>query len=194
MPRPLYFERQVGHNCTIHAANNALQQHVLTAAIMGRVARRLAREQAQRTRRHQQDTGRAVETLRVLTERAMPYLQGSMLGDWSPDVAYAALRERGIYAVHGRTQDFPQRGAWILTGETAVQGAADGAAGGTYAHSVAVLNGWWLDSERPRPVRLRPGNPLPVYFRVWACTRLTTTPPPPPPAQAEPIDLTQADA
>lgn len=192
MPSPVYFEQQEAHNCTIHAVNNALQRALINQTLMRRSARELAAHMARNVQRNQRQTRRAVESTRVLVQRVLPSLMGP-LGDFSPDVAFRALRAKGWHAVHGRTAAFPQSGAWILTGEVRYDDPhAPGAQLGTYAHSVAVRDGWWLDSELDAPVRLRAGDTLPSYFKIWAVYGLSRHAPPPPADDGAAIDLTDA--
>ena len=192
MPPPTYFESQVDHNCAIHAVNNALQRALLNPTLMKRTARELAAQLAARARRNQRQSRRTVESTRALVVRVLPSLMGP-LGDYSPDVAFTALRAKGWHTIHGRTTAFPQSGPWLVTREVSYEDPhAPGVQLGTYAHSVAVRDGWWLDSELDGPLRLRVGDPLPAYFRVWAVYRLTRDPPPPAADDGAAIDLTHA--
>lgn len=186
MPRPQYFESQVDHFCTIHAVNNALQRQQLTASAMRRTAREMATESARSVRQQQQASGRKVEALQVLKQR---FLSNWMtpLGDFSPDVAIRLLRQQKLYTVYGKTASFPMRGTFWLTGESTSEFDPDS----SYAHSVAIRDGWWLDSEQDGPIKLRAGEPLPSNFRLWAVYRVTRTRPRAPAAAADDVvDLT----
>jgi gentisate 1,2-dioxygenase len=176
------------HSDEYSAANNGLQKRVLNPTLMKRTARQMAEESAARVRHNQRESGRTVQSTQALVQLILPTLAGP-LGDYSPDVVFRALRGKGYYAVHGRTTAWPHQGAWFVTGETRYNGPHQREEAGT-AHSVAVRDGWWLDSERT-PLRLRKGEPLPSYFRLWAVYRLTMQKPPPSDTDDdETVDLT----
>jgi hypothetical protein len=194
---PYYFERQVAHHCTIHAANNALGQKILTLAAMNNMARSMAQQQAARTQDRQQaaaakDPSRQVQRLQQLKLLHLKPLVGP-LGKFSPDVSFRLLRGRhGIYARHSMTSAFPM-GAWVILGEVAYPDPHDSSkAGGTYAHAVAVRDGCWLDSEQDRPFRLPVGDALPSYFTPWGYYSLSTDPIPEGEATVT-VDLAQDD-
>ena len=184
-PRP-YFEKQVENNCTMHAANNALGRRELTVVTMRKSAEALAKEMSHRVRANQRKTGRKVESLKVLTARVLPSLMRPT-GHFSPDVAFRLLRGREIFPHPCRTAELRLTGRFFITGESTTVyrderedgGGADEPAGELvtrYAHSVAVRDGWWLDSELAAPVRLKPDLLLPAYFQVWQVYELKDQP------------------
>jgi hypothetical protein len=66
-------------------------------------------------------------------------------------------------------------GQWVIQGTVTYPHPHDASqVGDTYAHSVAVRNGWWLDSEQNGPVQLPADGSLPVYFSPRSMYRLST--------------------
>ena len=180
-PRP-YFEKQVENNCVIHTANNALGRRVLTVGNMRKSAEALAKATAHRIRANQHKSGRTVESLKVLTARILPSLM-KPTGHFSPDVAFRLLRGREIFPHPCRTTDLRLTGRFFITGESTTvhkderdNGEGPGKLVARYAHSVAVRNGLWLDSELAAPVRLKADLLLPSYFQVWQVHELKDTP------------------
>ena len=186
---PPYFEHQRLNHCTIHACNNALGKKLVTLTAINGAANRMAAEAAARTRARQQESATkdptrsrpVLQTLRQLERLHLQPLAGP-LGDFSPDVAFRILQEHGIYAhrASGRMGTFPA-GQWVIQGTVTYPHPHDvSQVGGTYAHRVAVRDGWWLDSEQNGPVQLPADGSLPVYFSPWSMYRLSTDPPSPP--------------
>ena len=95
----MYFQRQHGLMCGMHAANNAVGQRLLVAADLNREADELAREMAVRAQEAQRrrSTG-ATEDLAALQKRMRKVLVGPAGGQWAADCVIRALARRGYYA------------------------------------------------------------------------------------------------
>jgi hypothetical protein len=168
---PPYFEHQRLKHCTMHACNNALGRRMVTLSAMNRMANRMAAEAAARSRAQQlasaakDPTGSMrVHTLRQLERLHLQYLTGPQ-GNWSPDVAFRVLQEHGIYAHTSSYKNSFPAGQWVILGEVLYPDPHDASmAGESYAHSVAVCDGWFMDSEHDGPMKLPSDGSLPPSF------------------------------
>jgi hypothetical protein len=82
----MYFQRQHGLQCGLHAANNAVGAKVLIAADLNDAASEIAREMAVRARDAQQRRSTATpEDVAVLQKRMREMLVGPAGGQWAAD-------------------------------------------------------------------------------------------------------------
>lgn len=148
----MYHEKQVGRQCTLHALNNALQgqPHRVTfsdmnAIVEGMIDHRMNRQRA---------------SARASRQVHRAFLMHCQDGFFAPDVAYVFLNKIG-YSTKIR-QSLPQsreaakNRRFIVTGQKA---AADNKS--SYGHSIAVYDGYVIDSERKKVIAL----PATAYFK-----------------------------
>jgi hypothetical protein len=157
----MYFQRQHGLQCTLHACNNAIGAKVLIAADLNKAADELALAMATRSQEAQRrtSTGRT-EELGSLQARCRMALVGPQGGQWSTDCAWHALAKKGYYAHRRAAADFDFKGNWIVLGNKFHNAARP------YAHAVALRGNLWLDSEASSPCMLV-DHEIPANFRPW---------------------------
>jgi hypothetical protein len=114
----MYFQRQHGLQCTLHACNNAIGAKVLIAADLNKAADELALAMATRSQEAQRrtGTGRTEEELGSLQARCRMALVGPAGGQWSADCAWHALAKKGYFAHRRAAADFDFKGDWIVLG------------------------------------------------------------------------------
>lgn len=164
----MYFERQEKQFCIVHAINNCMQKEVLTKADMFAAAQFLAESSTKRTVDFLLSKGKQVDAAKILESTKKSLFTAD--GDFSVDVALLALKEKGLYAHHGRKETFPFQGRYFLTGEVAKGLRA-------YGHAVAIVDGLWLDSENNGPEDLENGE-MPKYYKVGSVYTITRSPSP----------------
>jgi len=177
----MYFQRQHGLQCGMHAANNAVGQRLLVAADLNHAADEIGREMALRAHEALRRSAGAPEDLAVLQKRMRKFLVGPQGGQWSADCVIRALAKRGHYA--HRSADITFVGDWLLFGDKFNH------ADRPYAHAVALRGSMWFDSEDSSPVLLV-DRELPCTFRPWAIFQVDTIAPPPAPTEPDMFDLT----
>jgi hypothetical protein len=92
----MYFQRQHGLQCTLHAANNAIGAKVLIAADLNKAADELVLAMATRSQEAQRCAStRKPEELGSLQARCRRALVGPAGGQWSADCARLALAKKG---------------------------------------------------------------------------------------------------
>jgi hypothetical protein len=181
----MYFQRQHGLQCTLHACNNAIGAKVLIAADLNKAADDLALAMATRSQEAQRRTGTGrTEELESLQARCRMALVGPAGGQWSADCAWHALAKKGYFAHRRATADFDFKGDWIVLGDKFHNHNAR-----PYAHAVALRGNMWLDSEASSPCMLVDLE-LPTNFRPWGYFQVDQVPPPPT-APPEEVDLTR---
>jgi hypothetical protein len=155
----IYFQRQSGLQCTLHAVNNDIGAKVLIAADLNEAADELALAMAMRSheaqRRASSGKPEVVGSLQARCRMALVGLQG---GQWSADCAWHALAKKGYYAHRRAAADYDFKGDWILLGDKFHL------ADRPYAHAVAMRGSTWFDSEDSSPCMLV-DHELPTSFR-----------------------------
>ena len=152
---PIYFEKQVKKQCSLHALNNAMQSKFATTKDMDTVAETMASELARGV------VERKPHRLPDFDEIKNNYISGLMdkeTGFWSPSVTERLLKTVGQkYDVVMRMPElknyvFMPNQTYIVSTQT-----------NGYGHSVAVVNGVLLDSELGASVLLKKGK-LPKQY------------------------------
>jgi hypothetical protein len=182
----MYFQRQHGLQCGLHAANNAVGQRLLVAADLNLAADEIGRETALRAHESQRRSTGAPEELAVLQKRIRKVLVGPAGGQWSGDCVIRALAKRGFYAHRRSAADFNFVGAWLLFGDKFHHSDRP------YAHAVALRGSTWLDSEDSSPFMLA-DQELPSNVRPWGSFQIDQVPPPPGPTEPDMVDLTSGE-
>lgn len=152
----LYFEKQKGRNCTIHAFNNAVQYRAITTDDM-----KLASEEILEDKRKQLEKRRLKRNFNV-EERLKEY-QKLLYGDngyWSLDVLYIAALDKGFKLNH-----IPIDSKLSDNKSYIILGTKKGYNNKEYRHAVAWVEGKYLDSELSIRRSKIPGNftPLDIY-------------------------------
>jgi len=181
----MYFQRQHGLQCTLHAANNAIGAKVLIAADLNKAADELALAMATRSQEAQRKLTSAgrTEEFGSLQARCRTALVGPAGGQWSADCARLALAKKGYFAHRRSAADFDFKGDWIVLGDKFHNHNVR-----PYAHAVALRGNMWLDSEASSPYMLVDLE-LPTNFRPWGYFVVDKVPPPPA-APPDEVDLT----
>jgi len=182
----MYFQRQHGLQCGLHAANNAVGAKVLIAADLNDAASEVALEMAVRVQDAQQrrSTATPPEDAAVLHKRMREMLVGPAGGQWAADCVVRALSKKGFHAHRRPVDDLALEGSWLVFGDKFHR------ADRPYAHAAALRDGLWLDSESSVPMLLLDCE-LPS-FRPWTVYLVDRLPPPPAPP-TEPVDLTSVE-
>jgi len=179
----MFFQRQHGLQCGLHAANNVVGERLLVAADLNHEADELAREMVLRTETQRRRSTDSPDELAVLQQRVRKVLVGPTGGQWAADCVLRALAKRGFYAHRRSAAEFTFVGDWLLFGDKFHH------ADRPYAHAVALRGDMWLDSEGSSTVLLV-DREIPSNFRPWAYFQVDTHMPPPAPTKPDMIDLT----
>jgi hypothetical protein len=91
----MFFQRQCGLQCGLHAANNAVGERLLVAADLNQAADEIGREMALRAHEAQRRLTGGPEELAVLLKRIRKVLVGPGGGQWAADCVLRALAKCG---------------------------------------------------------------------------------------------------
>lgn len=136
----VYFERQQGRFCVLHAINNAMQGRIVTKDMLFKEVDSMLDTMEERNRKRETSFNRGAYKSYLCAKD----------GFFSPPVAFNVLKRAGWIAK--RVKSIASTGKFILNGK--ING---------YGHTIAVVNGLVLDSEKPNPIKL----PAKTYFRKF---------------------------
>jgi hypothetical protein len=114
----MYFQKQHGLQCGLHAANNAVGAKVLIAADLNDAADEIACEMAVRAREAQQRRSTTAPVdVAALQARMRKMLVGPAGGQWAADCVVRALSKKGYHAHRCPVDDLAFQGSWLLFGD-----------------------------------------------------------------------------
>lgn len=157
----MYFERQIDKNCVIHSVNNSLQGTILSIENIECYMKELYN-----------DKKIEIEKKNKTLDEKEFYKEYKDKYGLSLTIVMRYLKEKRGYYFHVKTIDYLKSNLhdrYVIGGENKIKG---------YRHAVAIYNGYWFDSENPKPIFIteEQWDKINQYFKINLIFKISTEP------------------